>query len=130
MLNVEGDSICLANSFGKVVLIQFTSIGCGLCHKSIPIMKDIKKFINANIFEFLNVESYLFNNEALLKYKEKHNLSYNFLIWNRNITSAYLLPGVPTFYIIDKNGIIKKVIVGLKKGITGNEIQKSLEDLI
>jgi thiol-disulfide isomerase/thioredoxin len=129
-MNVEGDSIYLADYIGKVVLIQFTSIGCGPCYESIIIMKNIKDFFNPDIFELLSIESYIFDEEALLKYKEKHNLNYNFLIGNRNITSAYFLPGVPTFYIIDKKGVMKKVIVGFKKGITKSEIQTSLVDLI
>jgi len=131
LLSATQDSISLSDYFGKVVLIEFTSIGCGPCQLAIPELDKLYSEYDKNKFEILSVESYLFNrNDVFQRYITKKGITYPFLVGNREITDLYKIFGVPYFLIIDKKGIIQGTYSGFTKEETVPKIKKSIEILL
>ena len=111
----------------KVILIQFTGVGCGPCHQSIPFLKKLVEEYKTKDFEFLSIETWSNNMEGLKRYQEKNGLNFQFLKSTDEVTKSYEVSSVPTFFIIDKNRIIRKVINGYGKEITDKEIKESID---
>lgn len=127
---IGGDSIALSELKHEVILIQFTGIGCGPCHASIPFLKQLVVDKIEDDFELLCIETWSMNISGIERYKDKNEIYYKFLVSRNEVKNNYKVKGVPTFYILDENKIIKKVIVGYQKGVTDKEIIKIIYELL
>ncbi len=127
---IYGDSISLRELEQKVILIQFTGIGCGPCHASIPFLKKIAVDYKGKDFELICIETWSNNIAGIERYKDKNELNYKFLVSKNEIKDEYKIQGVPTFFILDDKRVIKKVIVGYQKGDTDKEIIKIIDDML
>lgn len=118
----DNNVIKLSDFKNKNLLIQFTGIGCGPCHLSIPMMKYLKENIKKNDIEIISIETNSQNLEGIKRYSEKNQLNYRVLIANNDLKKNYKITAVPMFIIINKLGFIEKVFIGYQKDITDEEI--------
>jgi thiol-disulfide isomerase/thioredoxin len=128
--DVKNNAIALKDLKSKVLVIQFTGIGCGPCHESIPFSKELVKENVGKDFEFICIETWSNNLDGIERYCKANDLTYKFLISDKDITKNYNVDAVPIFYVLDKNRIIKKIIRGYGKGNTDKEIREAVRDLI
>jgi len=130
LIEVYGDSVSLENMKSKVILIQFTGIGCGPCHQSIPFLKQLVLDNKDKDFELVCIEAFSENLTGMERYKDKNELNFKFLSSKESINKDYKIRGVPTFFVLDEKRVIRKVIVGYKKGETEIEITNSINKLL
>ena len=130
LIDVEYNEIKLSDLKSKVLLVQFTGVGCGPCHQSIPFLKQLVEDYQTKDFEFVSIETWSKNIEGLKRYKQKNEFNFKFLKSTDEVTKLYEISSVPTFLIIDENRIIRKVINGYSKGKTDNEILENIEKLL
>lgn len=128
--DVNGKMYSLKDFDGKVLMIQFSGIGCGPCHASIPFMKELVEEYKDRDFELISIESWSKNLEGMKKYQDKNNFNYLFLASTKEMKEAYHIEMVPAFFILDKNKKIKVVINGYNKEKTKTEIKESLDKLL
>jgi thiol-disulfide isomerase/thioredoxin len=64
---------------GKVLLVQFTGIGCGPCHHSIPFLKKLVNDYKSKDFEFISIETWSDDMEDLKRYQDKNGFNFKFL---------------------------------------------------
>ncbi|QCK15808.1 TlpA family protein disulfide reductase [Mangrovivirga cuniculi] len=126
----HGDSISLNDIEQKVILIQFTGIGCGPCHESIPFLKKLAEDYSDKDFELISIETWSNNIAGIERYKDRNEMNYSFLVSNKETKNDYKIDGVPSFFIIDENKVIKKVIVGYQKDKTDKEITRLIEEML
>jgi len=130
LLNAYNDTVHINDLRSKVLMIQFTGIGCGPCHEAIPFLKQLVKEYSHNDFECVSIESWSRNIEGIKKYQKSNAMNYKFLISNKQVNNDYQVKGVPAFYILDKNRIIRRIITGYSKGSTDKEIKDAINALI
>jgi len=130
LMDINGDSISLNELKSKIILIQFTGIGCGPCHASIPFLKSLMEDYNKKGFELLQIETTNANIKALKSYHDKNEINCNYLLSNKKINSDYKIKGVPVFIILNDKRIVKNVIVGFRKGETEQVIIEALNQLL
>lgn len=128
--DIEFNEVKLSELKSKVLLVQFTGVGCGPCHHAVPFLKQLVKDYKSEDFEFICIETWSKNMEGLQRYKQKNELNFRFLKSTDEVTGLYEVSSVPTFFIIDENRIIRKVVNGYSKGKTDNEIIESIELLL
>lgn len=128
--DVNNNTIGLKDLKSKVVMIQFSGIGCGPCHMSIPFLKQLITEYQILDFEFVSIETWSDNIEGIKRYQKNNALNYMFLISNKEVDKDYHVKAVPAFYILDKNRVIRKIIVGYDKGTTDKEIKDVINELI
>ena len=126
----NGNTIALEELKSKVLVIQFTGIGCGPCHASIPFLKQLIADYKDKDFEFVSIETWSKNIVGIKRYCNNNQLNYKFLVSTNDVTKNYHAEAVPIFYILDKNRIIRKVIEGYGKGTTDKEIRDAINELI
>ncbi|MGY6559629.1 MAG: peroxiredoxin family protein [Nitritalea sp.] len=110
----------------KVLLIQFTGIGCGPCHFSVPFLKNLVEEYRSKDFEFLSLETWSNNMEGLKRYQQQNELNFKFLNSTAEVNASYGIPSVPIFFILDEDRVVRKIIKGYSKGHTDKEIKESI----
>jgi len=126
----NGNKVALKDLKSKVLIIQFTGIGCGPCHASIPFLKGLVNDGHLMGVELVCIETWSNNMEGIKRYVKNNNLNYRFLMSTPEVTKSYKVSGVPAFYIIDEKRIIRKIILGYGKGTTDMEIRDIIKSML
>jgi thiol-disulfide isomerase/thioredoxin len=128
--DVDNKTVALKDLKSKVIMIQFSGIGCGPCYASIPFLKQFVIEYKDKDFEFISIETWRKDIESLKRHQNNNDLNYKFLMSTDVVTKSYQADAVPKFFILDKNRVIKKVISGYSKGTTDKEIRDAINALI
>jgi len=127
----DENSISLASFKGKVLLIQFTGIGCGPCVASIPFLKQLKEKHNNDDFDIVAIETWVQKSHSLQNYSNKNGLNYTLLNATDKVIKDYQTGrSAPIFFIVDKQQNIRKIMNGYNEEITDKEITTAISDLL
>ena len=122
----NGKTVRISEFAGKWVLMDFWSIGCGPCVKSIPELSAISK----EFPETLAVVSISLDKESLWREASKeHGIFWN--DWSdpqgtSGSVRSYGNKGIPTFVLVSPEGIISNIIVGYSAERLRNEVNKAM----
>ncbi len=130
LIDPDNNPFSLNNLKSKVILIQFTGIGCGFCHLSVPFLNSlIKEYEHSNL-ELIAIETWNDDPDVIKRYISNNKITYHYLKASDENKKQYQISGVPVFYILDENRIIRKVIKGYSKESTDKEIRDAINALI
>lgn len=130
LIDSDNNPISLKNLNSKVILIQFTGIGCGFCHLSVPFLKNLVSEYTPDDLDLVAVETWSNDMEVIKRYILNNGINYKYLLSTDGNKKQYQISGVPVFFILDKNRIIRKTIKGYSKDSTDKEIRDAINALI
>lgn len=118
--DMDGKEICLKSLRGKPTIVNLTGIGCGPCALSYSELVEMSKQFNV-----VSIEAWGNNVQRLIDYAEHHKITYPFLVGNDEVLNAYVGGdrGVPVFFYLDSNHIVRKVQHGYATGIIAQNIK-------
>ena len=112
----------------KVLVMQFSGIGCPPCHASLPFLNQLVTDYKDKSFELVRIECWNNNYIDIIKrYCLNNNITYKFLLKDNEIEKNYNILAVPTFFILDNNRIIQDVVRGYAPG---GESEKKIKEAI
>ena len=126
----NNNPVALSDFKSKVLMMKFTGIGCGPCHLAIPFLKKLVESYDADDFALVGIETWSEDLSALKNYFQNNELNFTFLNATDLVTQNYNVRGVPAFFIMDENRVIRKIITGYGKGSTDEEIKNSINELL
>ena len=129
--NIEAQPVSLADYKSKIILINFTGIGCGACQAAIPFLKQLKESFTSEEFELIAIESWSRKVSAIRNYAKRKELNYTILNATNEVIKQYQTGGAaPYFFIVDQERIIRKVIRGYSNENTDKEIINAIKELL
>ena len=116
VLGQQHDELTLHAYQGKVVYVDFWASWCGPCRKSFPALDALRKEFNAQGFEVVAISVDEYKDDAL-GFMAELPVSYP-LVWDPTGTtmSTFGVLGMPTGFLLDKDGVVQAVHPGFRKG--------------
>lgn len=121
-LTLDGKEVKLSDYKGKVVLVNFWASWCPPCKEEMPIFEKVyQKYRDKNfVILAVNMDT---SEGALKEFLEKNR--YSFPIVRIKGEAGLNIPGLPTSYLVDKDGSVKKIRLGVYR-----ELEEDLSKLI
>jgi thiol-disulfide isomerase/thioredoxin len=130
LTDLQGKKVSLKDYRGKSIVIDFWATWCPPCRASFPFLKklvDSRKDDGSVKFLFINTRDHeQKRNERVAKFLKDNNYPFYVLLDTEldKTNDDFIIPGLPTKLFIDKNGVIKYMMVGWE-----GEEEKELEKI-
>jgi len=112
----KGETIKLSSYRGKVIYLDFWASWCIPCKESMPLFNKLREHLKGSGFEVIavNLDDMPEKGREFLQH---HPVDYPVVTaLHDDISDLYQLYGLPTSYLIDRNGILKYSHQGFRKG--------------
>lgn len=112
--DADGKEVHLADYHGKVVLLDFWATWCGPCRIEIPWFTDMERQMKDKGFAVIGVSMDDEGWKVVKPFMSEMKINYRVLLGNDDAAHAYGgLDALPTTFLIDREGKIAAVHVGL-----------------
>jgi thiol-disulfide isomerase/thioredoxin len=139
--DMQGKSVSLADYKGKTLIIDFWATWCVPCRNSFPATKiAIEKYKDDPNVKFLFIDTRETDadyQQQVKKFLADNNYPFYTIFDEKsddgkmNATyKKFVMPGIPTKYFIDGNGIIRYKMVGYIGELTAAETAAEIESII
>ncbi len=123
LASLEGDWVTLSDLRGNVILLNFWASWCGPCKMEIPDLNKLQEKYQDKGFEVIGITLTSGSPERISKFAENWGMNYKILTDIKGneteiVTNMYgqaigtVISGVPTSFLIDRDGYIVKTYVG------------------
>jgi thiol-disulfide isomerase/thioredoxin len=124
----EGQTITLSKLKGKVVLINFWATWCGPCRAEIPGFKEVYNKYKSKGLEIVGISLDENGWEDVTPFMKQYSINYPVVIGNEKTAKAYGdIYGLPTSFVIDKQGYIVDKHVGL---LSKEQLEEKIKGLL
>ncbi|MGE5612286.1 MAG: TlpA family protein disulfide reductase [Bacillota bacterium] len=125
---LDGKEVKLADQKGSVVVLDFWATWCPPCRKSLPHLQSVSQ--NQDLAE-KGLKVFAVNaredKEKIEPFMKQNNYTFTVpMDKDGKVLKDYLVTGIPTTVIIDRDGKIKNVFIGY----SGDESAKELDNAI
>ena len=126
MTDLEGRTVRLSDSHGKVRLIDFWATWCPPCREEIPMLNALHDTYGEQGLEIIAVTDE--SVELVEAFLEEYEIKYSNLIGTPEDAMIYEVMGLPTAFLIDREGRIVDDFFGPKpKSVLERKIRELLE---
>lgn len=110
---LDGGQASLADQRGKVVLLNVWATWCAPCRTEMPYMERMYQSLQGQPFEILAVSIDDRGAEDVGPFVRELGLTFPILLDpDKQIESLYRTSRVPESFIIDKNGVVRRLVIG------------------
>ena len=124
VMDLKGEELSLKKYRGQVVLLDFWATWCGPCIAEMPKVKKTYEEYKDQKFQIIGI-SLDRSKQPLEAYVEKEGLAWHHY-WdeNRGLRTLYKVWGIPTAFLIDGEGIVRKASLG------GFDVESAVAELV
>lgn len=113
LMNMQGEQVSLSQYRGKVVILNFWATWCPPCREEMPSMERLyqKHKDRGLVMLAVNIEEN--GKKAVSQFLKKTPYSFPILLDSRGVVqNAYGVFRFPESFIIDRNGVVVKKVIG------------------
>ena len=112
--DLSGNVVTLADYEGKVVVLDLWATWCPPCRVEIPFLVELYEEHKDAGLVVVGIGLDVGGADVLKPFVEQNGITYPILVGNRDVGQAYRLQGIPTTFILDRNGRIAAKHVGFR----------------
>lgn len=111
--DLDGNDVTLSEYRGNVILLNFWATYCGPCRSEMSSLEALNREMEDYGFVILAVSIDPYKNERVREFVQKRGYTFKVLLSpKKEVMSLYYFTGIPTTYIIDRDGIIVEKAIG------------------
>ncbi len=111
--SISGEKVRLSEMHGRVVLLNFWASWCPPCREEIPSLFTLNSALTGKNFRLLAVAIDEGGRDAVIRFFKRTGVSLPTVFDPGGfIGKRYGITGVPETFVIDKQGIIRKKVIG------------------
>jgi peroxiredoxin len=114
--NLSGNQVTLSDYKGKVVVLDLWATWCPPCRVEIPFLVELYEEHKDAGLVVVGIGLDDGGANVLRPFAEQNGITYPILVGNRDVAQAYKLKGIPTTFILDREGRIAAKHVGFGPG--------------
>ncbi len=122
----SGTKLSLHEMAGKAVYLNFFATWCPPCNEEAPAINNLQKQYASRGLRIVGIDE-LENAGKAREFVRKYGLVYPAVVDDGTIGSQYEVNGLPVHVFIDRNGIVKKIVVG---EMAGPEIASAVRSML
>ncbi|MGE3537603.1 MAG: redoxin domain-containing protein [Candidatus Tectimicrobiota bacterium] len=113
--DLQGAPIRLADLRGRPVLLNFWAVWCAPCREEIPSMQALYERYYPRGLALLAIANDSQGAAVVRPFVQTHRVTFPVLLDPQNVVSGQLqIPGIPTTYVLDKQGRIAGFALGAR----------------
>jgi peroxiredoxin len=113
--DLQGQTVRLSDLHGQVVLLNFWASWCHPCRTEIPSMNALYQDYQRKGFTILAVATDIQGHDTVAPFAQDYALTFPVLLDPHNVVGTRLqVLGIPTSYLLDKQGRIAAIEMGAK----------------
>lgn len=125
--DLNGDQVSLDDYRGKVVLLNFWATWCPPCQQEIPMFVEVYEELKDEDFVILAV-SIGEGKEKVSNFVSEKGMTFPVLLdLDKNVGRRYLVRAIPTSIVVDRDGVVQRIIVGM---VRESQLRAELEGLL
>jgi peroxiredoxin len=122
LADLSGKRVRLSDFKGKVVILDFWATWCGPCREEIPDFVKLQEKYRAQGLAIVGLSLDDDGEKAVRPFAEKHGVNYTMLLANTELADRYGgVLGIPTTFVLDRQGRIVKKFIGMMEPRTFEE---------
>ena len=125
--DLQGRTVSLSEFKGKVVLLDFWATWCDPCIEELPDLKRLHATYKDRGFTMVGVSLDVLGAKAVRPFVSENKVPYPVLLSGGEPPEGYRLPGLPTAFLIDREGRIARRYIGPK---LYEEVARDVEELL
>ena len=110
--DLSGETVSLAETAGRVRLIDFWATWCPPCRDEIPMLNELQKTFGGEGLTILAISDE--RAEVVREFAEEVGMEYTNLIDSGEVSESYRVLGLPTAFLLDRDGRIVDSYMGPK----------------
>jgi len=128
--NLKGERVSLEEFKGRVVLVHFWATWCLPCRQELPTLQRLWEEMGERGLVVLAIAIDRRDADKIQGFKEEHGLTFPILLDPKGIArKAYLVRGIPTTYIIGRDGRFSGLAIGARDW-TSQQLRAFLQRLL
>lgn len=125
--STEGKMVKLSDYRGKVVILDFWATWCPPCRAEIPDFVSLYSQYRDKGFQMLGISLDEGGLKDVVPFMKDHAMNYPVVLGTQDVVSAYGgIRGIPTTFVIDKNGHVRASFVGYRQASVFENMLKQL----
>lgn len=119
-------TLSLASLRGKVVYLNFFATWCPPCGEEAPEIERLQREYGPQGLQVVGIDV-LENARKAALFRQMHRLSYPAVVDDGTLRDQYNVNGLPVHVFIDRNGVVRNLIVG---ELSGAEMRANIQRLL
>jgi thiol-disulfide isomerase/thioredoxin len=122
----------LSSLKGKIVVLDFWAVWCGPCTDSMPFFQKLQDQYGAQGLEVvgLHVNDRVPEAAEVKGFLEELGVTYKNVLSTTAVDDSYLVYAMPTTYIVDREGVLRKRHIGFNPATAPERIEREVKELL
>ena len=125
--DMAGNRVSLSQYRGKIVLLDFWAVDCGLCVTEIPWWVQFDKKYHDKGLQLIGIDMAEESPSKIKPFMQKSQMNYPVALGNDDIQNRFQVEGLPKTLLIDRQGRVAISRAGL---VDRDEFERDIEELL